>query len=149
MDGDKKFRVYNKCKYDIGVNLTTGQQTIIKSGNFQILSINDIYYIEGMARIKKPFSSKALVIVGDDNKELTLEDIGGYSTPDVPPHLDDNEITAMLKKSAKQLETWLSDIEDPAELHAIYLVAKELDLPASKLAVLKKKIPNKEWIEEE
>ena len=148
MDGEKRFRVYNRCKYDIGVNLINGQAPNIRAGGFQLLTVNDILYIESLCSNIKFFSSKRLVAVDDDGNELTLEQLGGYPDDTVPKHLDDEEITAMLKKPLKAMEAWLNDINDSEELHAIYMAAKELDLPASKLKLLKNKIPNKEWLEE-
>lgn len=60
--------------------------------------------------------------------------------------MNDNEISSMLKKSVKQIETWIENIEDPAELHAIYLQAKEMDLSAAKLKVLSAKMPSKDFL---
>ena len=149
MNGDQKFRVYNKCKYDVGVKLTSGQAPNIKAGSFLPLSVNDILFIESICTGKKFFSAKMLVAVDDSGRELTLEELGGYEDPYSPPHLSDEEITAALKKPAKAIEAWLNEIEDPVELHAIFEVAKGLDLPSSKLKVLSSKMPNKEWLGEE
>ena len=63
-------------------------------------------------------------------------------------HMNDDEISAMLKKSVKQVEAWLENIEDPAELHAIYLKAKEMDLSAAKLKILTAKMPTKDFLGE-
>lgn len=148
MDGEKRFRVYNKCKYDIGVTLMSGQQPNIRSGSFIMISVNDILYIEGNAK-RKPFSAKMLVAVTDDNKEISLEALGGYVDEYSTPHLSDEEIIAELKKSAKSIETWLDKIDSPEELHAIFDVSKNLDLPASKLKILQKKMPNKDLLDNE
>ena len=148
MDGEKRFRVFNRCKYDIGVNLVNGKSLNIKAGNFQLLSVNDILFIDGVCTNSKFFSSKQLVPVDDTGKELTLEDIGGYHDDTVVVHMNDDEIMAELKKPAKAMEAWLKDIEAPEELHAIYLIAKEMDLPTSKLKILNAKLPNKDWLEE-
>ena len=149
MDGEKKLRVYNRCKYDIGVTLTSGQQPNIKAGSFQMLSINDIFYIESICQKRKYFSSKMLVPVSEDGKDLSLEDLGGYADESSAPHMNDDEIISGLKKPLKAFESWLSKIDDPEELHAVYMIAKTMDLPASKLKILKSKAPNKDWLGED
>ena len=143
-----KYRVYNRCKYDIGVNLLSGQQANIAAGNFIILSVNDILYIEGLSK-RKVFSAKMLVPVDENNKDVALEDLGGYPDTYATPHLSDEEIVDKLGKSAKSIGAWLETIEQPEELHAVYKVAKELDLPASKLKVLQAKMPTKDMLEED
>jgi len=143
-----KYRVYNRCKYDIGVNLLSGQQANIAAGNFIMLSVNDILYIEGLSK-RKVFSAKMLVPVDENNNDVALEDIGGYPDAYATPHLSDEEIIDKLGKSAKAIGAWLDTIEEPEELHAIYKVAKELDLPASKLKILQAKMPNKDMLEED
>ena len=142
MDGSKVFRVYNRCGYDIGVTLTSGVQPIIRAGSFLPMSVNDILYLETIARgKKKPFSSKELVVVSDDGKDLTLEDLGGYTDTYSEKHFSKEEISANLKKSAKQIEAWLEKIEDVIELNSILDVAKSLDLPTSKMKVIMAKLP--------
>lgn len=146
MDGNKVFRVENHCIYDIGVMLTSGQKPVIRHGSFLPLSVNDILYIESIAKNRRPFSSGELVVVTDDNKELTLAQLGGYEDPYTEKHFNKTEITASLKKSAKQIEAWLKNIEDPVELHAICEVAREMDLPASKMRILQDKVPNQDLL---
>lgn len=142
MDGMKMFRVYNRCGYDVGIALTSGQQPIIRAGSFLPMTVNDILYLESIARgKKKPFSSKELVPVSDDGKDLTLEDIGGYTDTYSEKHYSKDEISANLKKSAKQIEAWLDGIEDLIELHTIRDVAEAMDLPNSKMKLVKAKLP--------
>ena len=148
MDGDKKFRVYNRCKYDIGVNLMSGQQTNIIAGTFIMLTVNDILYIESTSK-RKIFSAKMLVPVDENNKDLDLETLGGFSDPYSVPHLNDEEIREKLNKSAKAIDAWLKTIEEAEELHAIFKVAIGMDLPASKLKVIQAKMPNKDLLEED
>jgi len=142
MDGSKTFRVYNKCNFDIGITLTSGQQPIIRKGSFLPLSTNDILYIESVAAVRKPFSSRMLVAVGDDGKELKLEDLGGYTDTFVQKHYDDNEIKLKLQMPAKQVEKWLEKVEDPIELDGIIKIAEQMDLPNSKMRLLREKAPN-------
>ncbi len=148
MDGEKRLRVYNECRYDIGVRLVNGQTLNIRTGSFQILSVNDILFIESICTGKKFFSSGMLTIRDDSNKVLTLEEVGGYTDDYTEKHVSDEEISAMLKKPAKQIEAWLNNIDDPVELHAIGVCAKEMDLPSSKLKILKAKLPNTDFLED-
>jgi hypothetical protein len=142
MDGSKVFRVFNRCGYDIGVTLTSGVKPIIRAGSFLPMTVNDILYLETIARgKKKPFSSKELVAVSDDGKDLTLEDLGGYTDTYSEKHFSKDEISANLKKSAKQIEVWLEKIEDVIELNSILDVAKSMDLPTSKMKVIMARLP--------
>lgn len=140
MDGNIRLRVYNRTKYDIGVTLLSGQQPNIVAGNFITLSADDICFIDGNTRGRKPFSSGELVAVGNDGKELTLEELGGYTDPKTVKHFDDSEIEANLKKSVNQIKKWLETITDPVELDSIKVAAEAMDLPQSKLNVINSKI---------
>lgn len=149
MDGAKVFRVYNRCGYDIGVNLASGLQPILRAGSFLPMTVNDILYLESVARgKKKPFSSRELVAVSDDGKDLTLEDLGGYTDTYSEKHFSEAEISAILKKSAKQIEAWIGEIDDAIELHAIKAVAEEMDLPNSKMKIIKAKMPDADPFDE-
>lgn len=152
MNGDQRYRVYNRCNYDIGVTLTTGLTTNIRSGSFAVLSANDILYIESICNRKKFFSAKMLVPVDDNGKDLTLEDVGGFTdtyTEESSKHYNADEITEYLNKPYKSFKAWIDKIEDPVELHAIWEVGKELDLPASKVKVLQAKMPNRDLLDED
>ena len=146
MNGEQRYRVWNKCKYDIGVTLINGQQLNIKAGSFQLLTVNDILFIESICNSTKFFSAKMLVPIDNAGKEIPLDELGLYVDENTVTHMDDSEIEAMLKKSVKQIETWLNNIEDMAELHAIFEVAKKLDLSASKLRLLNTKMPYHDWL---
>lgn len=148
MNGDTKIRVENRCNYDIGVTLTSNQKPNIRAKSFLPLSVDDILYIESIARGRKPFSSGELVPVLN-GKDLKLEDLGGYTDTYTEKHFGEEEIRANLNKSVKAIETWLADIEDPVELHAIKEVSDTMDLPKSKLRLIQAKIPNIDLLSEE
>ena len=141
INGDMKVRVENRCNYDIGVTLTSGQKPNIRAKSFLPLSVDDVLYIESIARGRKPFSSGQLVAVVN-GKDVALEDLGGYTDTYAEKHFSETEIQENLSKSAKVIETWLASIEDPVELHAISECAKAMDLPRSKMKVVQAKIPN-------
>lgn len=142
-----KYRVFNKCKYNIGVVLANGQKISIRAGSFQLMSADDISYTESVCTEDKYFAQRMLVPYDGEGNEVNLSEMGMYIDVSDTPHLSDDEIRAMLKQSVKKLEAWLANIEDPAELHGIYEVAKGMDdLPANKLRVLNQKMPNKDFI---
>lgn len=150
MNGEERFRVWNRCNHDIGVYVSNGQQSVnIKAGSFAVLTVNDILYIESICNHKKFFSAKMLVPTDDNNKDLTLEDLGGYSTPDTEVHLNEKEIETNLSKSFKAFKAWMDTVSDPVEIHAIWSVGKKMDLPQSKLKVIQAKIPNEDLLAEE
>ena len=147
MDGTALFRVYNNTNYDIGITLTSGQKPVIRHGSFLPLSVNDILYIESTALRSKPFSSKILVVKDNNNKEMSLEDLGGFTDPYAKKHFDADEIAANLEKSTKAVAAWLKTIDDPVELDAIRDMAEKMDLPGSKLKLIQAKVPNKNLLE--
>lgn len=146
---EQYYRVLNKCKHSIGVQLMNGIQVNIKPGSFQMLTGSDILYIESVCVNEKFFSQKMLVPVDNMGNPVALESLGMPEDPDVPKHMMDEEIVAMLKKTPKQIEAWLADITDPAELHSIYKVAKNTDITKAKLQVLSNKMPDKDWLDRE
>ena len=148
MDGTIRFRVANNTNYDIGVTLTSGQKPVIKTKSFLPMSVDDILYLESIARERKPFSSGDLLILDNSNNRLTLEDIGGYTDPYAQKHYDQSEIEAMLKKPVKQIEKWLEEINDPIELYPIAKIAQEMDLAQSKMKVILEKIPDPDLLDE-
>ena len=136
------FRVYNKRRFDIGVELANHQQAVIKAGNFQLMTADDIVYIEGRCSYVKYFAKRWLVAVNKEGKEVSAEEIGTYIVTDPHPHLSDEEVQDLLKKPASEIKSYLEEEEDPAELHAIASVAADMNLTADKLRVIKKKVPN-------
>lgn len=148
MQTEELFKVFNRCKYDIGVSLLNGRQMSIKAGSFQLMTAGDILYIESICNRNKLFSQKMLVPVGSDGNDIELDQLGMHPEEDLPVHMDDKSIEGMLKMSAKKIEEWISSIEDPAELHGIYEVAMKMDLPQSKLKILSTRMPEKDFIED-
>lgn len=147
MNGETRLRVWNRCNHDIGVYVNNGQQSLnIKQDSFAVLSVNDILYIESICNRKKFFSAKMLVATDENGRDLTLEDIGGFSSPDTEVHLNDSEIRAQLNKPLKAFKAWIENINDPVELHAIWNVGKEMDLQQSKLKIIQAKIPNEDLL---
>ena len=152
VDGNAMYRVYNKCKYDIGVKLLNNTSVNIGAGRFVMMSVNDILFVEGSCTKRKVFSAGMLVPTTYDGKELTLEEIGGYTdtyTQENQKHLSDDEIIQNLKKPMKAFESWVKKIEDPSELDSVIAVAKSIDLSMSRMKVLQALVPDKDLMEED
>jgi hypothetical protein len=60
--------------------------------------------------------------------------------------MDDDEIRKKLSMSAKKISEWLDTIEVDHVLGHVYEVAMTMDLPKTKLAALKAKMPDNEFI---
>ena len=78
LNGDQWLRVYNRCNYDIGVALMGGASISIKPGNYRLMTVNDILYIENVMTSAKFFTNKMLVAVDDDGADIAFEEIGSY-----------------------------------------------------------------------
>ena len=143
---DQRYRVTNKCKFDIGVKLPTGLDVIINAGSFQLMTADDIVFIESICNETKFFAKRMLVVYDQDGKEVPFDKLGAFIEEDEHPHYSDEEIENMLKSSVTKIKSWISAIEDPVELHAVAEVAKKMDLTSGKLKVLQEKMPNVDFI---
>lgn len=143
---ETRYRVTNKCRYDIGVRLSNGQEVVITPGSFQLLTADDIAYVDSICSEDKFFSKRMLVPLDQTGKEVAMDQLGMYIEEDPAPHLDDAGIASALKQTPKKIEAWLDQVDDPAELHAIFEVAQTMDLPASKLKILNEKMPEKDLL---
>lgn len=136
----------NKCKFDIGVKLPNNNDIVIKAGSFQLLTADDIVYIESICRTTKLFAKRMLVPCDQSGNEVPFDKLGAFIEEDPSPHKDDEEIAAMLKQSNAKIRAWLDGIDDPVELHAIAEVAKSMDLTSGKLKLLQEKMPEVDFI---
>ena len=154
MNGDTKLTIHNKCKYDIGARLPNGIEVNIPAGSRYVkLSVDDIQAVEGMCHKRKVFSAKMLVPISPDGKELSLEDLGGFTdayTVENQMHLSDEEILKNLKKPYKAYEAWINKIEDLSELDSVIAVykANKDSMPASKLKPLQARFPDRDLLDE-
>lgn len=146
--GSSMFRVVNVCKYGIGVRKADGTGfNIPADGGMIIMSMNDILYDESRAKFNcKKFAKGMLEIYdAESGKKVSISELGMQEVPEEAKHLTEDEIYANLKGNLKKLESWLNKIDDEAELHAIYTLAVDMDLPVSKLKILKAKMPEKNF----
>jgi hypothetical protein len=138
-----KTRVYNQRKYSIGLALQNGLEYTIKPGSFALLTRDEIEYLASIAPT-----------LFEGEKQLRLEDRAlatqlGFVEGAQVESLDAEAIRKHLSQRAPQVKAWLDGIREPYLLDAICDVAAEMDLPASKLQLLKERMPNREFIREE
>lgn len=133
---DKKIRVYNPNKFDVGIRLLNGMEQNVRHGSFVMLTQDDIDYI---ASVSKVFSKARLRVEAAEEKEV-LESLGINKDED-PNFMDDIDIKKKLALSVNKLGAWLDTIEDKALLHRIADIAKENDIPASKMKLIAAKVP--------
>ena len=146
LNGDARLRVYNRAVYDIGVTTINGFSFNIRPNSFQMMTVNDIMYIESAFPKSAFFSRGLLEAVDETGKTVSITDMG--FPPSEQRHVTEDEIKKMLGKSAKAIEEWLDSIADDSERHTIFTVAQKMDLPSSKLKILSKYMPNKDWLDQ-
>ena len=64
-----------------------------------------------------------------------------------PNYYDDEDIRKKLAGSAKSLTEWLNNVHEEYILDKIFDIAKDMNLPASKIKVLSAKMPNRDFLE--
>ena len=135
-----KTRVYNQRKYSIGLILQNGAERVIHPGSFALLARDEIEYLASIAPS-----------LFDGEKQLRLEDRAlaaqlGFVDDAQAETLDAEAIRKRLSQRVPQVRVWLEGVTEPYLLDAIYDVAAEMDLPASKLQLLKERMPEREFI---
>ena len=139
----EKIRVYNPRKFAIGVILQNGAERAILPGSFALLSKDDIEYLASIAPAL--FEDENLLQIEDRTVAVDL----GFIDSLEKPILDADEIRRCLGQRVSQVKAWLEGIEEEYLLDAICDVAAEMDLPASKLQLLKERMPEREFLAKE
>ena len=139
----EKIRVYNPRKFAIGVILQNGAERAILPGSFALLSKDDIEYLASVAPAL--FEDENLLQIGDRTVAVDL----GFIDSLEKPILDADEIRRCLGQRVSQVKAWLEGIEEEYLLDTICDVAAEMDLPASKLQLLKERMPEREFLAKE
>lgn len=136
---EKKIRVINPNRFDVGIRLFDTREMNIRAGSFVMLTETDIEYLASICSL---FSEGVLRIEAAEEDEI-LENLG-ISKEDNTNFMSDDEIKKKLGQSVQKLKLWLADIDDEVALHRIGEIAKAMDLPSSKMKVVVEKIPDAE-----
>lgn len=132
----ERVRITNMAKHDIGLINQTGIEYNIKAGMFITLGKDDAEYMVAIAR--KSFENGKLVL-GD--KELAAD--LGLTAPDEMNPNSEEAVRKALGGNAKALKKYVDGIQGESLIEVIWEVANQMDLPASKMAVLKEAFPQK------
>lgn len=136
---DDKIKVFNDNKFPVGLKLMNGFQTVISPNSFTKITRDDILYI---STISKYFQRGILRI--DEAAKDVKEDI--YISPENEVNfISDAEVRKKLGATAPALRKWLEPINERVMLSRIYQIAKDMDLPTSKVKVLQEKLGDLEF----
>ena len=140
MDG--KIKVYNPTQHDVGVylldNPLNGRN--IRPGSFIFMTEADIEMLLATTTL---FSEGHLKV--EEKAEQILAD-NGIDLQENASLMSDEEIKKKLGMSAKKLCEWLDGVKVDHVLDHIYQVAMSMDLPKTKLEVLRSKMPDRDFI---
>ena len=128
-------KVKNLTGYSIGLRLINGIERNIAPGTIIYIPRDDLEYNISIARS-----------LFEAPKQLEIEDqetneAAGLSYGEEDVVCGDEEIAKKLKGGNAALKKWISEISQPHILEKIYHMANELDLPVSKMKILKEKMP--------
>lgn len=134
-----KVKIRNTTTYDIGLKALNGIEYNIKPGLFARMDRDDVEY--NMSLAPSLFQAPAQLVVEDEE----LNDMMGIdATVEI---CDKATVEKYLKGSAAKLKSWLTDNAKPNVLEMVYIVAKTMDLPGSKIKILQEFMPNRDFIE--
>lgn len=136
-----RVRVRNTTKYDIGLTTMNGFGYNIKSGLFMMMNRDDVEY--NMALAPMLFEAPARLVVED----VELSQIVGIEDPKTATPTD-AELNKILKGSAAKLKDYLEENKRNEHiLERIAALAKQADLPASKIRVMQEALPQRDFVE--
>lgn len=135
-----RVRVRNATKYDIGLTTMTGFGYNIKPGLFIIMNREDVEY--NMALAPRLFEAPARLVVED----VELSQAVGIDDPKAATP-SDQELLKILKGNAGKLKDYIEKNRmNEHILERLAGLAKDADLPASKIKVMQDALPQRDFI---
>lgn len=125
---DKKYKVHNKNKYDVGISFIDPNKFLnVKGGSFALLTADEISFLHSISTV---FSGKDLCV---DEQEIK-EDVLGF-TSNEKVSLSEEEIQAILKSSVTKMKASLEAITEDNFKYLIFEQAKKMysDLTGAKI----------------
>ena len=140
---DERIRLRNPQKFNVGIiTIDKPYGLNIAPGAFAIVSKDDVDYLSATCTL---LQRGVLRVEGEKKDELNEQ--MGIETENNANFMSDEDIKKKLSGNANQLKKWLEGGKiEPYVLNKIADIAKEMNLSANKLAVLKEKLPDYEFI---
>jgi hypothetical protein len=136
-----RIKIYNDRRFDIGIRLPNNTERVIPRNGYTLLTRDELEFAASLA----PNLFK-------DEKQIRLEDRAiaielGFVQNENLPLFNEAEIKKQLSARIAVMKAWLDGITEPYLLAEVFDVARQMDLPASKLKVLQEKFPDRPLIE--
>lgn len=140
---DQKFRVLNPHDFNVGIITSDKPFGLnIAPHSFTMLTQDEIDFLNSTSSL---FRRGFLRVEGEKQKEVAAS--LGIDIENNANFMSDEDIKKKLSGNANQLRKWLDGGKiEPYVLNRIADIAKEMNLSANKLAVLKEKLPDYEFI---
>ena len=113
---DKKYKLWNKNKHDVGIRLMNGIEINIKPGSFYSADADNIYYLNTLCGIFKNFT----LIIDDEGINADL----GISQKDNNV-ISDREIEEFLNGNFSNMKLRFDKITQPHVKYRIFSIAKK------------------------
>lgn len=136
----ERIRITNTSQHAVGLISQSNIEYNIRPGTFITLPKEDVEYMVAIAP-KLFASAERAAELRLDNEEIA-KDLN-LVAPGDPTPADESVIRKALGGSVKAIEKYVDGIDDPYLIEAICQTAKEMDLPQSKMRVLKEAFPRK------
>lgn len=136
----ERIRIINTSRADCGLRTQNGIEYNIKAGAFITLPKEDAEYVVAIAPKLFATNDRAGVLRLDNEdlaKDLNLV------APGDPTPADAMVIQKALNGTVNAVKKYVADITDPYHIEAVVQTAKSMDLPTSKMKVLKEAFPDK------
>lgn len=125
-----KYKVFNNNRFNVGIRFENeaNREILIKSNSFVLMSEDDILYVDTVSKL----FSKGIIYVEDEDLMVKM----GYMEKN-PNTISEDEIRKILKMPNNKMKEALSKIDAKHAIDKVIAVAKETDLPQSKLKIIK------------
>lgn len=132
-----RFKVINDRTYDIGLLLPNGTERVVHARSYTLLTRDEIDYVVSVA---------PALFAGE--KQLRLEERAlavemGFAACEDSPVFGEAEIRKHLGQRAQVLKAWLDGIQEPFLWDEVFRVARQMDLPATKLQIVQERFPER------
>lgn len=135
-----RVRITNTSQHDVGLINQNGVEYNIRPGTFITLAKDDAEYMVAIAP-KLFATTEHAGELRVDNEEFA-KDLNIAAPGDQTP-ADEAVIRKALGGNLAQMRKYVGNIEDPYLIECVYQTAMKMDLPQSKMNILKEAFPQK------